>query len=257
MITHFAELELHTLSLNVVRLVYHERLRFPILAETDQSLSFALTPDTVLKFTLRQEPITPAHFAFQVSHAGFAEAADKIKGAGLLVTRDYVDWGDGQSLYFRDGEGHGLEIIAQACIADDVCTPSHYLGVLYLREVGFPVTSVHAFRGWLRHTLEMKSQSDDETDDFDFVIGGTAHAVVAALTRYGFADSALNVHCSQRVTFGTPSREFIRSVRERLIATGELIAEQSEEIEFQHAGYRCSLRHTPQFSAEWPTHLNT
>ena len=80
---------------------------------------------------------------------------------------------------------------------------------------------------------------------------------MAALTRYGFADSALNVHCSQRVTFGTPSWEFIRSVRERLIATGELIAEQSEEIEFQHAGYRCSLRHTPQFSAEWPTHLNT
>jgi hypothetical protein len=49
MITHFAELELYTLSLSVVRLVYHERLRFPIRAETDKSLAFALTPHTVLK----------------------------------------------------------------------------------------------------------------------------------------------------------------------------------------------------------------
>jgi hypothetical protein len=44
MITHFAKLELYTLSFSVVRLVYHERLRFPILAETDKSLASCHQP---------------------------------------------------------------------------------------------------------------------------------------------------------------------------------------------------------------------
>jgi hypothetical protein len=256
MITHFAELELHMLSLSVVRLVYHERLRFPILAETDNFLAFAITTHTVLKFTLRQEPVTHAHFAFQVSHAGFAEVADKIKGAGLLVTHEHVDWGDGQSLYFRDGEGHGLEIIAHARIADDVLPQCYHLGILYLREVAFHVESVPHFRRWLREILEMKSQSDNEADDFDFVIGGTAHAVVSALSRCGYPGGSCSVPTNQRVTLGTPDREFMRRVRERLAATGELVAEQPEEIEFQHAGYRFTLRHTPQFSAEWLARLH-
>jgi hypothetical protein len=183
MITHFAELELHTLALSVVRLVYHERLQFPILVEAENSITIELTPHTVLKFTLRQEPITPVHFAFQVPYAAFDEVADKVKSAGLLVTDAHIDWGDGQSLYFRDGEGHKLEIIAHDYIPDNVLPPCHHLSVLYLREVSFPVERVHNFRLWLRNTLEMKSESDDAADDFDFVIGGTAHAVVPALTR--------------------------------------------------------------------------
>lgn len=256
MITHFAEIELSTLTLSVVRLVYHERLGFPILAETDDSLAFAITPHTVLKFTLRQEAITPVHFAFQVPLAGFAQAADKIKSAGVLVTDAYVDWGDGRSLYFRDGEGHNLEIIAWDYITADVLPPSHDLGVLYVREVAFGVESVHHFRQWLRHTLEMKSQSDNEADDFDFVIGGTAHAVVSALTRYGYPSRSLAVHSNHHVTFGTPDQEFMRSVRDRLAATGELLADQTAEIAFQHAGYRFSLRHTPQFSAELPARFH-
>jgi hypothetical protein len=224
---------------------------------TDDSLAFAITPHTVLKFTLRQEPITPAHIAFQVPHASFAEVLDKIKRAGLLVTHDHVDWGGGgQSLYFRDGEGHGLEIIAHAQIIDDVLPPCHYLGILFVREVAFHVKSVHRFRQWLRKTLEMKSQADDEADDFDFVIGGTAHAVVSALSRRGYPAGSFNVHTNQRVTFGTPDQAFICSVRDRLVVTGELVAEQPEEIEFQHESYRFALRHTPQFSAEWPTRLN-
>ena len=252
MITHFAELELYTLTLSVVRLVYHERLRFPILAETNDSLAFAIAPHTVLKFTLRQAAITPVHIAFQVSHAGFAEVVDKIKSAGLLVTDEYVDWGDGQSLYFRDGEGHELEIIAWDYIADDVLPRCHHLGILYVREVAFAVESVHHFRLWLQQMLEMKSNSNHEADDFDMVIGGTAHAVVTALTRYGYPSRSLGVHSNKYVTFGTPDREFMRRVRDRLAATGELVADQPEEIAFQHAGYRFALRHTPHFSAELP-----
>lgn len=256
MITHFAELELHTLTLSVVRLVYHERLRFPIIAEAENSIAIELTPHTVLKFTVRQEPITPVHLAFQVSYATFDEAVDKVRSAGLLVTHDHVDWGDGQSLYFRDGEGHILEIIAWDYIPDDVLPPCHYLGIMYLREVAFPVERVHNFRLWLRNTLEMKSFSDDAADDFDFVVGGTAHAPVPALTRYSYPNTGLNVRSNQRVTFGTPDRDFMNRVRDRLAATGELLAEQPEEIEFQHAGYRFSLRYTPQFPAELPARLH-
>ena len=77
-----------------------------------------------------------------------------------------------------------------------------------------------------------------------------------ALTRYSYPNRGLNVHSNQRVTFGTPDRDFMNRVRDRLAATGELLAEQPEEIEFQHAGYRFSLRYTPQFAAELPARLH-
>ncbi|MEZ4865858.1 MAG: hypothetical protein R3C14_31380 [Caldilineaceae bacterium] len=256
MITHFAEIELYTLDLSVVRLVYHERLRFPILAETDHSLTLALTSHTVLKFTLRQEPITPVHLAFQVAHAGFAEVVDKIKRAGVLVTHAYVEWHNGPNLYLRDGEGHELEIMAQANVANDGFPPCHYLGILHLREVAFPVGNVHCFRRWLRNTLEMKSCSDAAADDFDVVVGGTAYVVVSALNRHGYPSGARSVPANQRVTFGTPDWAFMHRVRDRLATNGALVAEQPDEIEFQHAGYHFALRYTPQFCAEWPTPLD-
>lgn len=256
MITHFAELELHTLAMSVVRIVYHERLGLPILAESEDALAFELTPHTVLRFVLRQEPITPVHFAFQVPHARFHDAVAAIKNAGLVIRWDeIVDWGQGWSLYFGDGEGQRLEIIAFDYIPDGVLPPCHVLGTLYLREVMFNVDSVHEFRLWLRNTLDMKSYSSDESDDFDFVVGGTAHAVVADLNRRGEPEGALYVRPNMRVTFRTPDRAYMSKVRDRLAASGELVAEQPDEIQFQHAGYNLALRHTPKFSADVPARL--
>lgn len=253
MITHFAELELHTLALRVVRIVYHERLGLPIVAESEEALAFELTPHTVLRFVLRQEPITPVHFAFHVPRSGFDGAVAAIKNAGLVIT-EIVD-GDSPSLYFSDGEGHRLEIIALGYVPEDVLAPSHLLGTMYLREVMFPVSRVHDFRLWLRNTLDMKSQSDDEGDLFDMVVGGTAQAVVSDLRRRILGTGGLNVHPNMHVTFGTTDRDFMRKVRDRLAAAGELVAEQLDEIKFQRAGFSLALRHTPKFSADLPMRL--
>ena len=64
MITHFAELELQTVSISGVKQVYEDGLGFPICNETEQSVAFSITPFMKLIFVEKFAPISPAHFGF-------------------------------------------------------------------------------------------------------------------------------------------------------------------------------------------------
>ena len=95
-----------------------------------------------------------------------------------------MKWKDGNTigeenglfnLYFKDGDGNLLEIIAHSYVKEDVLVPHSPLNVLYVREIGLPVKSVPVFTQWLKSNLDMKAMEDG--DIFNFVIGGTAYIV--------------------------------------------------------------------------------
>ncbi|MBT2674543.1 hypothetical protein J7E95_27800 [Streptomyces sp. ISL-14] len=109
MITHFADLELLTVSIEGVKQCYAKRLQFPILSESKDFIQFQLTPFTTLSFKEAFEPISPAHFAFQVPYSHFDEVAAFVQQSGLLVLSQeqgqYIDETNGRkNLYFRDGD---------------------------------------------------------------------------------------------------------------------------------------------------------
>lgn len=255
MITHFAELELQTVSLIGVKQVYANRLGMPIIAETSDSVAFELTPHTALKFVERYQPIAPAHFAFEVPHSTFAESVEAVEAAGLIIIGD-VTWDDGMSLYFRDGDGHILEIYAHDYIPENVLPINNRLKVMYLREVGFPVEHMPDFRAWLASMLSMRYRPDADANDFCMVIGGTAHAVVVNKTRPWIPIAMMALSPNMCVTFGTPNRAYLEAVADRLRADDELISAQSDGITFTHEGYLLALRHVPDFPADLPVQLN-
>lgn len=79
------------------------------------------------------------------------------------------------NVYFKDGDGNLLEIIAHSYVKEDVLVPQSPLNILYVREIGLPVKSVPVFTEWLKSNLNMKTMKDG--DIFNFVIGGTAYIV--------------------------------------------------------------------------------
>lgn len=251
MITHFAELRLQTVSLQGVRQVYGDRLGFPLAAESPSSLSFRLTPHALITFEESDEPIAPAHFALEVAYSTFHQAVDFLKQAGLLILR----WDDGHevdedgaqiNLYFRDGDGHILEIIAHRSIDETAIPTDHPLRPLYLREVGFPVESVPAFRHWLKGSLGMRTRQ--ESDTFNFVVSGTAHAVVVAKSRPWLPIAMKALPPRMQVVFGTPDPAYIDALRSRL--AGEAEADSPQEIRFMRDGYPLALRLQPEFPVD-------
>mgnify|MGYP001424547061 CR=1 FL=1 len=187
MITHFADFRLHTVSLNGVRQFYNERLGFPVAFESDREIRFQVTRDTTLTFAEAYEPVTPAHFAFEVPYSAFSEVVAYMKEeAGIPLLRwpdgreidEFDESGAGINVYFRDGDGHLLELIAHRYVREDVLPPCGPLKVMYLREIGFPVDEVSGFREWMSRTFGMKLAK--VYDDFTFAIGGTAHAIVVS-----------------------------------------------------------------------------
>ena len=88
------------------------------------------------------EPIAPAHFAFEISYSKFHETAKWLEKSGLLI----VKWKDGNTigeenelfnLYFKDGDGNLLEIIAHSYVKEDVLVPQSPLNILYVRKLVF------------------------------------------------------------------------------------------------------------------------
>ncbi|CAG7624779.1 hypothetical protein ACFQI7_03640 [Paenibacillus allorhizosphaerae] len=185
-ITHFAELELNTVSIEGVKQVYRNQLGFPVVDESGGFIRFQPTPHVTLTFREVYEPISPAHIAFEVPYSQFDAVVRVIRNQMLLIAR----WADGRevhsfeggkNIYFRDGDGHLLEIISHSYIREDVLAPHGALNVIYLREVGFPADDVTGFREWLKSTLHLRTK--EESDTFNFVVGGTAHAIVSSVGR--------------------------------------------------------------------------
>ncbi|RNB87008.1 glyoxalase/bleomycin resistance/dioxygenase family protein [Brevibacillus fluminis] len=258
MITHFSGLKLQTLSIQGVRQVYAERLGFPIIAQTGQDITFAITPHASLTFKEVHEPLAPVHFAFQVPYEQFHESVKWLKQSGLFIAA----WPDGReiddengrlNLYFRDGDGNLLEIIAHEYVADGVLVPHTPLNILYLREVGCPVASVPVFRNWLRSHLQLKTLRDG--DFFNFVIGGTAHVVANWHHRRWLPIDMKAVPPKIEIAFGTPSLSFLHELQERFYLHSIPFHASDDSLSFHHEGYSFSIHHTPGFAADIPLRL--
>ncbi|WP_459503581.1 VOC family protein [Bacillus sp. C1] len=259
MITHFSELKLQTVSIQSVEQVYGERLGIPILSKMEKQITFRLTPHVTLSFEEAYEPISPAHFAFQVSFSKFYEAAKRIQESGLFIAK----WEDGHAideeddrlnLYFRDGDGNLLEIIAHKYIDEGVLVPYTPLHILYMREIGCPVESVPIFREWLKSHLSMKTFEDGEI--FNFVVGGTAHVVASWKGRSWIPIAMKALPPKMHVSFGTSSLDFIKMVQKQLKQSDAPFYVHNNEILFVQEGYSFSIQYTPCFQEDIPNKLN-
>ena len=247
MLTHFAELALQTVSIGGVKQVYADRLGFPICNETEDTVAFAITPFMTLTFVERFEPISPAHFALQVSYAQFYDAVDVLTSAGLLLVSDVRDSGFQRQVYFRDGDGNLLEIIAFDYIPDDVLEALHPLRVLYMREIGFPVVDVASCRAWMMDVLDLK-MSVNSSEQFGFMVGGTAHAVVVDQIRPWIPIAMKALPPPMRLVWGTPNLDYLNAVKERLNDREIDVSEAEEAVGFEMEGYRLEVKYTPEFS---------
>ncbi|PRX41252.1 hypothetical protein CLV97_10718 [Planifilum fimeticola] len=256
MITHFAELRLPTVSLSGTKQVYNQRLGLPVVDESSDQISFSLTPFTRLSFFLSDKPLAPAHFAVQVPYSRFYEAADLIRQSGLLIAA----WPDGReideipirrNLYFRDGDGNLLELIAHSYISEDAIPAHGPLNALYLREIGFPVQSVSRFRSWLETELGFRSK--EPTEQFSFVISGTAHAVTVDRNRPWIPIAMRALKPDMHVVLGTPDEDFFS----RLCSRFER-ADRGDrmEVSLEKDGYNFSVRLTSDFDADTVRRLN-
>ncbi|GAA3400382.1 VOC family protein [Paenibacillus hodogayensis] len=221
MITHYSKLELYTVSVAGVKQFYHDQLGFPIVHESESEIVFQPTVHFTLSFWQAAEALTPAHLAFEVAHSAFDQAVDRLRERGVTLLkwpdgRTIDDFGTGQNVYFRDGDGHLLEIISHTYVQEGVLPPSGEFGILYLREVGFPVDDVIAFRERLVQLLAVKL--DKVYDNFTFAIGGTAHAVLASKERKWFPIGMTALPPKMHVTFGVSSADFLAQVRTALEA---------------------------------------
>lgn len=258
MITHFSKLTLQTVSIECVQQVYADRLGLPITSKKDNQITFQLTPHVSLCFEEVNEPISPAHFTFQVPYSKFYESAKKIRESGLLI----VKWRDGHeideegyrlNLYFRDGDGNLLEIIAHKYVEEDVLVPYTPLNILYLREVGCPVESVPLFTDWLKSSLRMNTF--EESEIFSFVISGTAHVVANWRNRPWIPIAMKALPPKMHITFGTPELSFLQQIREDLEKNNVHFLFDENELSFVREGYSFTIIHTPNFAADIPSKL--
>lgn len=246
MITHFAELKLNTVSKEGVKQVYHGSLQFPICYETETEIRFQPTEQFTLTFMEVCKPVSPAHFAFEIAYSSFESSMDWIRKNGVSA----LTWPDGseteesngvsKSIYFRDGDGNLVEMIAHSYINEKALITSGPLSILYLREVGLPTSQVVQFREWLKSTLFMKT--NNETDTFNFVIGGTAHVIVTSTERKWIPISMYALKPTVQVTLGASSIQFLDELYEILgEQKAEGLSKQTEdkvhEIYFDKEGY--------------------
>ncbi|WP_020062383.1 VOC family protein [Bacillus sp. 123MFChir2] len=248
MITHFSDIELQTLSIEGAKQVYADILQFPIAKQTETYIQFQITPFTTISFKEILEPIVPTHFAFQVPYSLFDEIALWLTQLGVQILKDKqgekVTYHSkvSKAIYFKDGDGNILEIISHKYIKEEVLQRNGPLQVMYVREVGFPVPSVPMFREWLKTTLQMKTMHDQ--DIFNFVIGGTAHAVVVKEGRPWIPIDMRALMPKMNITFGTPDIEFIQKVNK-----------EEDTLQFKQHSYFITLKYTPEFLNNIPQQL--
>ncbi|PEB52241.1 glyoxalase/bleomycin resistance/dioxygenase family protein [Bacillus pseudomycoides] len=258
MITHISDIKLQTLSIEGVKQVYRDILSLPIKKETASFVQFQITPYTTISFHEIYEPIVPTHFAFQVPFSKFFETAKWVEESGLLIAK----WKDGHTideengclnLYFRDGDGNLLEIIAHNYVEEDVLIPHSPLNVLYIREIGLPVKSVPAFTKWLKSNLRMNTIKDGEI--FNFVISGTAYIVANSWNRPWLPIAMKALPPKIHVSFGTPNLSFLQEIQEDFRQNNVPFDFYNNEVSFIQEGYSFSVQYTTEFHSDIPSKL--
>lgn len=228
-----------------VKQFYHDLLHFPVTRESGNEIEFQPTPDFTLKFEEAGEPITPVHMAFEVAYSQFEFIVQKLgeqmpllKGPdGKIVAS--ID--SSVNVYFRDGDGNLLEFLAHPYLKEDVLVPYGTYGVLYLREVGLPVEDPVAARLWMKQTLGLTIAK--ESDQFAFVIGGTAHAVVVSTMRKWIPIAMYALAPSLEITYGVTDERFLDRVRSSLDRR-MIISDTEEGLHFRMYGYSIRLKVT-------------
>ncbi|ASS68990.1 MULTISPECIES: hypothetical protein [unclassified Paenibacillus] len=247
MITHYSNVQLHTVSLEGVRQFYGELLQLPVVHRSEGEISFRIAERSILSFVETFEPISPAHLAFAIPYSRFEEAVAWAESRHLT----FLKWEDGRAIdddetgknvYFRDGDGHLLEIIAERDGDRSLAEPlPGEFPVLFIREVGFPVESVPEFRQKLVHLMgfELRGQP---TDMFTFAVGGTAHAVVVSKKRRWIPIGMIALPPRVRVTLGFNSASDWSGITSRLYASGIAYKEDGNGGgTFMLEGYRFHL----------------
>ena len=251
MITHITDIKLQTISIEGVKQVYKDILCFPIKKETTSFIQFEVTPYTTISFQEVYEPIASAHFAFEIPYSKFHETARWLEKSGLLI----VKWKDGHTideesgrfnLYFRDGDGNLLEIIAHSYVKEDVLVPQSPLNILYIREIGLPVKSVPVFTEWLKLNLNMKTMED----------GGTAYIVATWWQRPWIPIAMKALPSKVHVSFGTPDQAFLQRIQNNLKKNSVPYECKHDEVSFIQQGYSFTILHTPNLHADIPSKLN-
>ncbi|MFC5650057.1 VOC family protein [Paenibacillus solisilvae] len=257
MITHFADLQLHTVSIQGVKQIYQQKLGFPVTYETDSEIRFQPAEHFTLSFVEVSEPLSPAHFAFEVPYSTFHESEAFLRESGIPILqwpdgREADEFETGKNLYFRDGDGNLLELIAHSYITENVLSPVGGAKIMYLREAGFPTDDVPRLREWFKQVLQLKTR--EESDSFNFVIGGTAHAIVTSSARRWIPIAMRAMPPRLTASFGVPDAGFIRQVRAH-VAEQDIRLESAEELCWNQYGYGIRLVVTPGFDAQLPAVL--
>lgn len=245
MITHFAGLKLKTVSIQGVKQFYHGVLHFPVARESEVEIVFQPTPDFTLTFEEAFEPIAPVHLAFEVASSQFESAIRKLSEQIPLLkwpNGEAIDHFDsGVNVYFKDGDGHLLEFIAHHDLREGVLAPSGTFGILYLREVGLPVEDPVAARLWMKQSLGLSIAK--ESEEFAFVIGGTAHAVVVSTKRKWIPISMYALAPSMEITYGVSDESYVDQIRSSLDRR-MIVADNDEGLIFRMYGYRIRMKIT-------------
>ncbi len=247
MITHYSNVQLHTVSLEGARQFYGELLQFPVVYRSESEISFRIADRSVLSFVETFEPISPAHLAFAIPYSRFEQVIAWAESRHLTFLkwedgRAIDDYETGKNIYFRDGDGHLLEIITERDGDGGSAEPlSGEFPVLFIREVGFPVESVPEFRQKLVHLMgfELRGQP---SDTFTFAAGGTAYAVVVSKKRRWIPIGMIALPPRVSVTLGFDRASDWSGITSRLYASGIPYKEDGKGGgSFMLEGYRFHL----------------
>ncbi len=121
-ISHFA---LNVTNMKRAEKFYTETLGFPVLMRTQTkaglqhieldagNVAIALFESPDLNLESAHQIMTKdgyLHFAFDASYNRFDATLEALKEAGVAMDGEPRDWGKSVSVYFRDPDGHQLEI---------------------------------------------------------------------------------------------------------------------------------------------------
>lgn len=121
-VTQIKETALYVRDLDRTEDFYHNKLQFEVISrEEDRHIFFKVGSSILLCFladvTKESETLPPhygkgkMHFAFEVPKEKYRETKEWIRENGIDIEHEQ-DWGDEyQSFYFRDPDGHSLEIV--------------------------------------------------------------------------------------------------------------------------------------------------